>query len=609
MGEVAAEYHSGVTMDDRDAALNARHIVSVLALSEGFDHPIVDTVVLARPIRSSLLYVQAVGRGLRTYPGKTDCIAAGSLVLTDHGLVPIENVSSDMLLWDGEEFVSHGGAIRKGKQEVISYAGVTATSDHKVWTPRGWLSLAEAARTKAGIAVTESRGEGVKLSKGVWSNDILGLYRQKTWLFISRMYSMFNDLMEGLRQFLSKQGWMSQMRQSKDGSEVALPALWSRFRSVQEPLQFSIHQLWRQGGKISLQLSHRNGSLDLAKSGQPSEQDGSNRQSQQQWSLSTWQYPLGQPTSECLQQKTQKTDPRHAPVQDEISGSSLRGRHSYTFNWTRIFRGRRFIQVGAAFKQTKREVWDILNAGPRNRFTVNGRLVSNCTVIDFGRCIRECGPLNDPVIPNTPKTLCMEARPYRVVRCDECGLIYFVTRTEQAKCADCGHVPQWEPPTSLRGTADTGAELYKPKSAATSLHTFECEGLEHIGTFSGGLWMKVVGVRVHKNDFMQAIMQLVDDQGLRLTLTITFSNPGPPPMVNQGMWFGRMKIYKKWLKAFGLDSGVQFPRIRVMPERVHLQVHARMLREAWADEWEGSQEVIPYKEGFMDGASEQVGLF
>lgn len=30
------------------------------------------------------------------------------------------------------------------------------------------------------------------------------------------------------------------------------------------------------------------------------------------------------------------------------------------------------------FVQTKRRVWDILNAGPRNRFTVEGKLVHNC---------------------------------------------------------------------------------------------------------------------------------------------------------------------------------------------------------------------------------------
>ena len=33
------------------------------------------------------------------------CIAEGQLVLTNHGLIPIENVSVDDLLWDGEKWV------------------------------------------------------------------------------------------------------------------------------------------------------------------------------------------------------------------------------------------------------------------------------------------------------------------------------------------------------------------------------------------------------------------------------------------------------------------------------------------------------------------------
>lgn len=62
------------------------------------------------------------------------CIAAGQLVLTDHGLVPIENVTIEMKVWDGENFVSHEGVIYKGEKEVITYDGLTATKDHLVFT-------------------------------------------------------------------------------------------------------------------------------------------------------------------------------------------------------------------------------------------------------------------------------------------------------------------------------------------------------------------------------------------------------------------------------------------------------------------------------------------
>lgn len=61
------------------------------------------------------------------------CIAEGQLMLTNHGLVPIEKVTTDDLLWDGEQWVHHEGVIYKGKREVITYEGLTATPDHLVW--------------------------------------------------------------------------------------------------------------------------------------------------------------------------------------------------------------------------------------------------------------------------------------------------------------------------------------------------------------------------------------------------------------------------------------------------------------------------------------------
>ena len=41
-------------------------------LTEGFDEPRVDCVIMARPTRSKLLYAQMVGRGTRLHPGKKD---------------------------------------------------------------------------------------------------------------------------------------------------------------------------------------------------------------------------------------------------------------------------------------------------------------------------------------------------------------------------------------------------------------------------------------------------------------------------------------------------------------------------------------------------------
>jgi DNA repair protein RadD len=49
-------------------------VVSIAALTTGFDAPIVDCVVLLRATKSASLFVQICGRGLRIYPGKANCL-------------------------------------------------------------------------------------------------------------------------------------------------------------------------------------------------------------------------------------------------------------------------------------------------------------------------------------------------------------------------------------------------------------------------------------------------------------------------------------------------------------------------------------------------------
>ena len=61
------------------------------------------------------------------------CISEGQLVLTDRWLVPIEDVTLQHRLWDGQSWVTHEGVIYKGYREVIEYDGLVATPDHMVW--------------------------------------------------------------------------------------------------------------------------------------------------------------------------------------------------------------------------------------------------------------------------------------------------------------------------------------------------------------------------------------------------------------------------------------------------------------------------------------------
>ena len=89
------------------------------------------------------------------------CIAEGQLVLTDRGLVPIERVALADLVWDGECWVHHEGVVYQGEQEVITYDGLTATSDHLVWVEGESepIYFGLAAASGAHLAVTGSGGK------------------------------------------------------------------------------------------------------------------------------------------------------------------------------------------------------------------------------------------------------------------------------------------------------------------------------------------------------------------------------------------------------------------------------------------------------------------
>lgn len=66
--------------DQRDAIIEQfknqkiKYLVNVSVLTTGFDAPHVDVIAILRPTESVGLYQQIVGRGLRLFPGKHDCL-------------------------------------------------------------------------------------------------------------------------------------------------------------------------------------------------------------------------------------------------------------------------------------------------------------------------------------------------------------------------------------------------------------------------------------------------------------------------------------------------------------------------------------------------------
>lgn len=71
-GETPKQEREDLIRDFRNGEI--RCLVTVLALSTGFDVPDVDCIIWCRPTQSPVLYVQGMGRGTRIADGKTDCM-------------------------------------------------------------------------------------------------------------------------------------------------------------------------------------------------------------------------------------------------------------------------------------------------------------------------------------------------------------------------------------------------------------------------------------------------------------------------------------------------------------------------------------------------------
>lgn len=95
----AARITGTMPPDIRQDVLAAFHqkttqvLVNVGVLTEGYDEPAVSTVILARPTKSLGLFTQAVGRGLRPYPGKRAMVLLDLAdVTTRHRLISVRHL-------------------------------------------------------------------------------------------------------------------------------------------------------------------------------------------------------------------------------------------------------------------------------------------------------------------------------------------------------------------------------------------------------------------------------------------------------------------------------------------------------------------------------------
>jgi len=88
VGETPLDERQAIYSQVRDGRLNA--LVTCAVLTEGFDEPSIDCIMLARPTKSKVLFFQCIGRGLRLWPTKEDCLLVDATGATKrHGLLSV----------------------------------------------------------------------------------------------------------------------------------------------------------------------------------------------------------------------------------------------------------------------------------------------------------------------------------------------------------------------------------------------------------------------------------------------------------------------------------------------------------------------------------------
>jgi len=121
---VAAAMVSGQTpLDERRQMLRdftedrITVMVNCQVLTEGFDEPSVNCIILARPTKSRALYTQCVGRGTRRHPGKENCLVLDVVGASEeHNLVTIPSLFG---IERGDEFEDREQTVAEAIQEQV----------------------------------------------------------------------------------------------------------------------------------------------------------------------------------------------------------------------------------------------------------------------------------------------------------------------------------------------------------------------------------------------------------------------------------------------------------------------------------------------------------
>lgn len=290
-----------------------------------------------------------------------ECVGPDTLVLTPRGWVPIVSVTLSDLVWDGITWVAHQGLSARGEKEVLNLAGVLATPDHEVWTGDSWAEWHVVHtnpfhfQSALNSASLPSSNGSIVIEAGAQRLDVLAAQNQSSH-GITSVGEQVHDAMPAPRKLLG----------GNDGGNIR-----ACVQIVPTGSDFSIESL-RYSSDVRIRrieisnttvcaesMFTRNGEVTAARS-----------------SLISSLCPDGMIHSSNSIEKTVTGD-TNPETYDSLPGGSIceTGGESKTSNTV------------SATSKLRSPVFDLLNCGPRHRFTIltdNGPIVISNSILGLG---------------------------------------------------------------------------------------------------------------------------------------------------------------------------------------------------------------------------------
>ena len=311
------------------------------------------------------------------------CIAEGQLVLTDKGLVPIEDVTTDHQLWDGLCWITHGGVIDRGVKEVFSYDGLTATGDHIVWIEGETRPVQFEYAAASGSRLVESGLSwcGIWLGGDYQSGETICEGELAEPYGINPMLLLRSRAMDVLPQSDSREiTGLSGVLSATENSALVGSSVNSGQGPLRESERSAVLQLRSSGNSIQLSLGYGGGPVDDQKFRSTRTTHG-NRSEEQQWPLRRGEPSLGDSDHELWEPENHsliRMASRGVALRPECNNEETLSRDDKKSDHRRSPASSSGQTEELARNRHKTRVYDILNAGPFNRFTVSGKLVHNC---------------------------------------------------------------------------------------------------------------------------------------------------------------------------------------------------------------------------------------